>query len=247
MRRFGAFLSASLQKKRVFGRQDDMTKETLLTVFGGAGLVGRYTVRALAKAGYRLRVGVRRPSIAGYLTSMGHVGQIQLCKVDVRNEDVVRAALRDAQGAINLTGALYARGQSFDDIHVTAAAMIAKHARAEGTQSFVHVSAIGADVGSESDYARTKGEGELAVRESFPKHQSCGPPRFSARRTSSSISSQHSRAIALPCPFPAAVTQDCSRCLRATLQPLFRNVSKTLRHGDRRMNWAAPVLIHSAR
>ena len=146
-----------------------MTKETLLTVFGGAGLVGRYTVRALAKAGYRLRVGVRRPSIAGYLTSMGHVGQIQLCKVDVRNEDAVRAALRDAQGAINLTGALYARGQSFDDIHVTAAAMIAKHARAEGTQSFVHVSAIGADVGSESDYARTKGEGELAVRESFPE------------------------------------------------------------------------------
>lgn len=146
-----------------------MTKDTLITIFGGAGLVGRYTVRALAKAGYRLRVGVRRPSVAGYLTSTGSVGQIQLCKVDVRNEDAVRAALRGAHGAVNLTGALYARGQSFEDIHVTAAANIAKLARAEGAQTLVHVSAIGADVDAESNYARSKGEGERAVREIFPE------------------------------------------------------------------------------
>jgi NADH dehydrogenase len=146
-----------------------MTKETLITVFGGAGLVGRYTVRALAKAGYRLRVGVRRPNLAGYLTSMGHVGQIQLCKCDVRNDGAVRTALRGARGAVNLTGTLYPRGQSFDDVHVAGAAAIAQFARDEGARTLVHVSAIGADVNGDSSYAHSKGEGERAVREIFPQ------------------------------------------------------------------------------
>jgi len=146
-----------------------MTKDTLITIFGGQGLVGRYTVRALAKAGYRMRVGVRRPNSAGYLTSMGQVGQIQLCKADVRNEDAVRAALNGAHAAINLAGALYQRGQSYDDVHVTAAAAIARAAKDAGVQTLVHVSAIGADANAESAYARSKAEGERAVREIFPE------------------------------------------------------------------------------
>jgi len=141
-----------------------MTQNTLITIFGGAGLVGRYAVRALAKKGYRLRVGVRRPSTAGYLLPMGSVGQIQLTKVDVRNEDAVRAALEGAKAAINLTGALYPRGQSFHEIHVKAAATIAQAARDCGAETLVHVSAIGANVNALSDYARSKGEGEAAVR-----------------------------------------------------------------------------------
>jgi len=146
-----------------------MTKDTLITIFGGQGLVGRYTVRALAKAGYRMRVGVRRPNSAGYLVSMGHVGQIQLCKVDVRNEDAVRAALKDSHAAINLAGALYQRGQSFDDVHVAAATTIARLAKEAGVQKLVHVSAIGADANAESAYARSKAEGERAVHEIFPE------------------------------------------------------------------------------
>jgi NADH dehydrogenase len=144
-----------------------MTKNTLITVFGGAGHLGRFTVRALAGAGYRLRVGVRKPNLAGYLTTMGNVGQIQLYKADVRNEAAVRAALRGARGAVNLAGALHPRGQGFDDVHVTGAANVAALAQAEGVETLVHVSAIGADVKAESDYARSKGEGERAVRAAF--------------------------------------------------------------------------------
>lgn len=144
-------------------------KDTLITIFGGAGLVGRYTVRALAKAGYRLRVGVRRPNCAGYLLTMGHVGQIQLCKVDVRDEEAVQGALKGAQAAVNLAGALYQRGQTYGDVHVKGAATMANLAKEAGAQSFVHVSAIGADEKSESAYARSKAEGERAVREVFPE------------------------------------------------------------------------------
>src|SRR6185437_10984278 len=161
-----------------------MTKDTLITIFGGAGLVGRYTVRALARAGYRLRVGVRRPSTSGYLVSMGHVGQIQLCKADVRNEDAVRAALKGAHAAVNLVGALYQRGQSFDDVHVAAAARIAHLAKEAGVQTLVHVSAIGADPNSDSGYARSKAEGERAVREIFRAHPSCVRPRSLGPKTS---------------------------------------------------------------
>lgn len=145
-----------------------MVKETLITVFGGAGLVGRYTVRVLAKAGYRLRVGVRKPNLAGYLVPMGHVGQIQLVKADVRDADAVNAAMAGAQGVVNLAGTLYARGQSFEDVHTNAAGKMAELVRAAGIGAFVHVSAIGADVNSQSAYSRSKGKGERVVREAYP-------------------------------------------------------------------------------
>ena len=49
----------------------------LVVVFGGSGFVGRHVVRALAKRGYRIRVPVRRPDLAGHLQPLGNVGQIQ--------------------------------------------------------------------------------------------------------------------------------------------------------------------------
>ena len=74
-----------------------------------------------------------------------------------------------ARPSINLTGLLYQRGaQSFEALHVEAAANIAKAARDAGASTLVHVSAIGADTDSRARYAATKGEGEARVREAFP-------------------------------------------------------------------------------
>src|ERR1700744_308997 len=141
----------------------------LVTVFGGSGFVGRNTVRALAKAGWRIRVAVRKPYTANYLPPMGTVGQIQLVKCDVHDKDQIAAALKGASAAINLTGVLSQRGeQSFEAIHVDAARHIAEAAHAVGIPTLVHMSAIGADVDSKSKYAETKGEGERAVRGAFP-------------------------------------------------------------------------------
>lgn len=141
---------------------------SLVTVFGGSGFLGRNVVRALAKAGYRIRVAVRRPSLANYLIPMGHVGQIQLIKCDVQDEDQVARALQGADAAINLTGILYQSGhQSFEGVHVEGARNVARAARAAGARTLVHVSAIGADKEAKSAYASTKGEGEAAVRAEF--------------------------------------------------------------------------------
>ena len=85
--------------------------EKLITVFGGSGFLGRHLVRALAKRGYRIRVAVRRPELAGHLQPLGRVGQIHAVQANVRYSRSVEAAARDANIVINLTGILYERGR----------------------------------------------------------------------------------------------------------------------------------------
>ena len=141
----------------------------LVTVFGGTGFLGRHAVRALAKAGYRIRVAVRHPNLGFFLPPMGTVGQIVLVKCNVREADQVAAAVKGADAVINLTGLLYPRGeQSFEAIHIEAAEAIARAAQGAGARTLVHVSAIGADSESHSHYAQTKAEGETRVRAAFP-------------------------------------------------------------------------------
>lgn len=140
-----------------------------VTVFGGSGFVGRHTVRALAKAGYRVRVAVRHPNLALYVLPAGNVGQIEIRKTNVREPEQVAAAVRGADAVVNLVGVLYQRGhQSFGELHAEAAETIARAAKAEGAKTLVHVSAIGAAPQAGSAYAASKGEGENRVRAAFP-------------------------------------------------------------------------------
>lgn len=141
----------------------------LITVFGGTGFLGRHTVRALARAGFRIRVAVRHPNAGFFLPPMGNVGQIALVRCNVREIDQIAAAVHGAEAVVNLTGILYQRGeQSFEAVHIEAAEAIATAARAAGVSSLVHVSSIGADAAADSRYAASKGEGELRVRAAFP-------------------------------------------------------------------------------
>src|SRR5437763_9322811 len=96
--------------------------ETLVTVFGGSGFLGRHVVRALAKRGYRIRVAVRRPELAGFLQPLGRVGQIHAVQANLRYSRSVEAAARDSDVVINLVGLLYERGrQRFDIVHTRGA------------------------------------------------------------------------------------------------------------------------------
>jgi uncharacterized protein YbjT (DUF2867 family) len=142
--------------------------DTLVTVFGGSGFVGRHLVRALAKRDYRIRVAVRRPELAGYLQPLGRVGQIHSVQANLRYPASVEAAMRDSSVAINLVAILSQSGaQTFDAVQVKGAETVAKAVAAAGAR-MVHVSAIGADVNSPSQYARAKAEGEKAVLSVLP-------------------------------------------------------------------------------
>jgi uncharacterized protein YbjT (DUF2867 family) len=137
--------------------------DTLVTVYGGSGFLGRHVVRALAKRNYRIRVAVRRPELAGFLQPLGRVGQIHAVQTNLRHARSVETAARDAQVLINLVGILYERGrQRFDVVHTYGAEQVALAANAHGAR-MVHVSAIGADPNSPSAYGRSKANAEQLV------------------------------------------------------------------------------------
>ncbi|MEA2905225.1 MAG: hypothetical protein QOI12_2612 [Alphaproteobacteria bacterium] len=142
--------------------------DTLVTVFGGSGFLGRHVVRALAQRGYRIRVAVRRPDLAGHLQPLGRVGQIHAVQANLRHPASVDAAARDADVVVNLVGILFERGrQRFETVQSFGAETVALAASAYGAP-LVHVSAIGADENAPSRYARSKAIGEKLVLSALP-------------------------------------------------------------------------------
>jgi NADH dehydrogenase len=144
--------------------------QPLAAVFGGSGFVGGQTVRALARAGYRVRVAVRHPGKGYRLRMLGDVGQIEVVQANLRDEASVARALDGASVCVNAVAVLYSSGrQSFQALHVDGAARLARLAKAAGVERFVQISALGADATSASAYARTKAQGEAAVRAELPQ------------------------------------------------------------------------------
>ncbi|CAM5188140.1 3-beta hydroxysteroid dehydrogenase [Bosea thiooxidans] len=143
--------------------------QQLVTVFGGSGFVGRHVVRALAKRGYRVRVAVRRPDLAGFLQPIGTVGQIHAVQANLRYPASVAAAVKGADAVVNLVGIMQEQGrQGFSAVQANGSRAVAQACAAAGIARLVHVSALGAAAESRSSYARTKAEGEAAVFASVP-------------------------------------------------------------------------------
>jgi NADH dehydrogenase len=138
-------------------------------VLGGSGFIGRYIVKRLAAQGEVVAVGCRSAEQAKFLRPMGAVGQIGLLNLRIDDETVLPAFLAGNGALVNCVGILHESGQqSFERVHHTGPARLARLARDAGIDRFVHISAIGADSRSTSAYARTKAAGEQAVRDAFP-------------------------------------------------------------------------------
>jgi NADH dehydrogenase len=139
--------------------------QELVTVFGGDGFIGRYVCELLMKRGVRVRVASRDPRNSYFIQPLGQVGQFGFVQADITNLDSVRRALGGATATVNLVGVF---GRTMQAVHVDGARHVAAAAAEIGAEALVHISAIGADPNSPSNYGRTKGEGEEAVREAFP-------------------------------------------------------------------------------
>ncbi len=141
----------------------------LVTIYGGSGFVGRYIARRMAKAGWRVRVAVRRPNEAIFVKPYGVVGQVEPVLCNIRDDASVSQVMAGADAVVNCVGILARDGKNtFDSVQSEGAERVARIAAQNGIAKMVHVSAIGADAASESDYARTKAEGEQGVREHVP-------------------------------------------------------------------------------
>jgi NADH dehydrogenase len=146
-----------------------MATRRVAAIFGGSGFIGRYVVKRLAVQGYVVRVAVRDPEAALFLKPMGKVGQVVPLYASVMNEGTVHRAIAGADVTVNLVGALTEnRAVSFQAVHTEGAERIARIAAATGVRRLVHISAIGADPNSPSQYGSTKGKAEQAVLAAFP-------------------------------------------------------------------------------
>ena len=144
--------------------------QKLAVVFGGSGFIGRYVVRHLAAAGWRVRIAVRDTQQAQFLKPAGDLGQVSFVPASVTNAQSVAAALEGADAVVNLVGILLELGRrTFKSIHVDAAANVAAACARAGVKTLAHMSALGADEASNSSYSRSKAQGEVAVRQAFPK------------------------------------------------------------------------------
>jgi len=145
-----------------------LNQPKLVTVFGGSGFVGRHVVRVLARRGYSIRVAVRRPDLAGHLQPLGGVGQIVAVQANLRNRESVDRAVQGADHVVNCVGILFESGRNtFGSVQEFGARAVAEAARAAGAK-LTHISAIGADTGSASVYARSKGSAEASILKILP-------------------------------------------------------------------------------
>ena len=141
----------------------------IVTIFGGSGFVGRYIAHRMARAGWRVRVAVRRPNEAMHVKPYGDVGQVEPILCNVRDEASTRRVIEGADAVVNCVGILQeTKFQSFEDVHVDAAGMIAQLCADAGVSKLVHISALGADANAESAYSETKAEGEALVLKAMP-------------------------------------------------------------------------------
>jgi len=141
----------------------------LVTIFGGSGFLGRYAARQLVQAGWQVRIACRRPGLAGDARLAGTPGWVDVVQANIRNRASIARAVDGADAVVNLVGILHEAGkQTFQSEQATGAKNVAEVAKEAGIERFVQVSAIGADAGSKSNYARTKAEAEAAVREAIP-------------------------------------------------------------------------------
>ena len=136
----------------------------LVTVFGGSGFIGRYVCEQLLDSGVRVRVASRDPRSAYYIQPLGQVGQLGLVRADVTNAKSVREAVEGADAVINLVGSF----ANMAKVQAQGAANIAEATSKAGAEALVHISSTAADAASEATYARTKSQGEDAVRKAFP-------------------------------------------------------------------------------
>ncbi len=141
----------------------------LVTIIGGSGFVGRHIAQRMARRGWRVRVACRRPNEAMNVKTYGTVGQVEPVQCNIRDEASTRAVIQGADAVVNCVGLLSEWGRNtFDACMAEGAGRVARLAAEDGAAQMVHLSAIGANADSNSDYARCKAAGEVAVSAAFP-------------------------------------------------------------------------------
>jgi len=144
------------------------TNGRIVTVFGGAGFLGRRIVRHLRDREFPVRIASRHPDRGHSRLGRDDDPQLRSVYADIHGERSVADALAGAYAVVNTVSLYVERGQeTFHSVHVESAERVATQAHQAGVKRLVHLSGIGADHASQSRYIQTRGEGELVVAAAF--------------------------------------------------------------------------------
>lgn len=145
-----------------------MSRQKTAVIFGGTGFIGRNIIKELAKEGMQIKVATRVPESAYFLKPYGDVGQITPLYYSADDFNSIALIVSGADYVINCVGILFERGKdSFTKIHADLAENIATAAAITKAKRLVHISALGCDQ-SQSEYAKSKLDGETRVSKAFP-------------------------------------------------------------------------------
>ena len=138
-------------------------------IFGGSGQIGRHLLRKLTKNNYKVTVVTRNLHQKGYvIKTQANAGYIDVVEAEIFNEKKIRKLFSKTNICINLIGILYESNNTFKNIHSTFPSLIAKLCKEYKVDQFIHMSALGINEAIDSNYAKSKLEGEVNIQKNFP-------------------------------------------------------------------------------
>ena len=140
-------------------------------IFGGSGQIGRHLIRKLTKNNYKVTVVTRNLHQKGYIIkTQANAGYIDIVEANIFDEIKIRKLFSKTDICINLIGILYenGKGNTFKNIHSIFPSILAKLCKEYKVQQFIHLSALGINNATDSEYAKSKLEGEVNIQKNFP-------------------------------------------------------------------------------
>ena len=139
-------------------------------IFGGSGQIGRHLIRKLTKNNYKVTVVTRSTHQKGIkIKTQGNAGYVDIVEANIFDEIKIRKLFSEADICINLVGILYesGKGNTFKNIHSIFPSILAQLCKEFKIQQFIHLSALGINEATDSEYAKSKLEGENAIQKNF--------------------------------------------------------------------------------
>ncbi len=140
-------------------------------IFGGSGQIGRHLIRKLTKNNIRVTVVTRNIHQKSYIIkTQGNAGYIDVVEANIYDEKKLRDLFSKSEICINLIGILYEqkKGNTFYNIHTLFPSLLAKLSKEYRLKNFIHISALGINEAIDSNYAKSKLEGEKNILQNFP-------------------------------------------------------------------------------
>ena len=140
-------------------------------IFGGSGQIGRHLIRKLTQNNYKVTVVTRSIHQKSYIIkTQANAGYIDIVESNIFDEDKIRKLFKKTDICINLIGILFEgkKGNTFKNIHSKFPSLLAKLCKEYSLKHFIHLSALGINEALDSDYAKSKLEGEANIHKYFP-------------------------------------------------------------------------------